>query len=674
MTWFDVKVWASDKIAILSKQDGNFGFFQDKSDVRKLVDPVETSRTAWVKHWINAFPGNAWGTEAQCRTHQHLVVPETRNTWVERDLIPSMPPGSIYEGVEIGACHCHPKVMFPSNVRMKYLDMASDNSEFASHCFLVPGCQKPDTIDDPKFLAKVKNESFDVLLAAHLLEHVHDVLGTLRDWLRVVRPGGLVFVAVPDLCDPKFPFGDRFRLVAKPEHFAHELDRRDRTKTNFETHAAEAAVSLAGVEFLRETLGLPPFNRISHETPPDVNADDVYEVPLGLSPLKIASGQEINRQHPHNVHLHLWSVATMKGMLEAAVPLFAKDGIQFSIQSVVAGGRTQANMQEIRVTLRREANVDAVQQSRAAWEQHWQQDFPGKAWGTEPRCRVHQPGIVPESRKEWVKRELQPWMSEGTVFEGVEIGACQLKVEFPSNVLMKYLDMASDENTLASQCFLTTGSQLPDIIDDAEVLSRVADGKFDLLIAAHVLEHMQNVLGTLRHWLRVVRPGGWVFLAVPDPCDPKFPFGDRFRLAAKPQHFVDEFEHKEKSKVNFPMHAAEAAMSMAATDFLREAVGLPPLDRTKHEMPPNIDADGVYEMPLGLSPTQIDSGQKMNMQHPHNVHVHVWSVATMREMLEAAVPLFARYGIKYSIQSVFAAGRTFVNMQEIRVTLRREAL
>mmetsp|Transcript_75758 Transcript_75758/g.134199 ORF Transcript_75758/g.134199 Transcript_75758/m.134199 type:complete len:377 (-) Transcript_75758:125-1255(-) len=356
MTWFDVKVWASDKIAILSKQDGNFGFFQDKSDVRKLVDPVETSRTAWVKHWINAFPGNAWGTEAQCRTHQHLVVPETRNTWVERDLIPSMPPGSIYEGVEIGACHCHPKVMFPSNVRMKYLDMASD------------------------------------------------------------------------------------------------------------------------------------------------------------------------------------------------------------------------------------------------------------------------------------------------------------------------------ENTLASQCFLTTGSQLPDIIDDAEVLSRVADGKFDLLIAAHVLEHMQNVLGTLRHWLRVVRPGGWVFLAVPDPCDPKFPFGDRFRLAAKPQHFVDEFEHKEKSKVNFPMHAAEAAMSMAATDFLREAVGLPPLDRTKHEMPPNIDADGVYEMPLGLSPTQIDSGQKMNMQHPHNVHVHVWSVATMREMLEAAVPLFARYGIKYSIQSVFAAGRTFVNMQEIRVTLRREAL
>ena len=54
-----------------------------------------------------------------------------------------------------------------------------------------------------------------------------------------------------------------------------------------------------------------------------------------------------------------------------------------------------------------------------------------------------------------------------------------------------------------------------DHVDDAEALSSINDGSQDFVIASHVLEHMENPLLALRHWLRVVRTGGMLYLAVP---------------------------------------------------------------------------------------------------------------------------------------------------------------
>ena len=45
-----------------------------------------------------------------------------------------------------------------------------------------------------------------------------------------------------------------------------------------------------------------------------------------------------------------------------------------------------------------------------------------------------------------------------------------------------------------------------------------ADGSFDRLIAAHVLEHLPRPHEVLREWARVVKPGG--VLSVVLPCDP----------------------------------------------------------------------------------------------------------------------------------------------------------
>lgn len=42
------------------------------------------------------------------------------------------------------------------------------------------------------------------------------------------------------------------------------------------------------------------------------------------------------------------------------------------------------------------------------------------------------------------------------------------------------------------------------------------DNTFDFLYASHVLEHFKAPVAVLKEWLRVVKPGGYVYFAVPD--------------------------------------------------------------------------------------------------------------------------------------------------------------
>ena len=51
---------------------------------------------------------------------------------------------------------------------------------------------------DAQFLIDVKDESYDFLMASHSLEHMVDVTESLRNWLRIVKPGGYQIITVPD--------------------------------------------------------------------------------------------------------------------------------------------------------------------------------------------------------------------------------------------------------------------------------------------------------------------------------------------------------------------------------------------------------------------------------------------------------------------------------------------
>jgi SAM-dependent methyltransferase len=68
---------------------------------------------------------------------------------------------------------------------------------------------------DAQYLASVPNETFDFVHSSHCLEHMVDVYEAMRNWIRVLKPGGYLIVTIPeeDLYEQKV-FPSRFN----PDH------------------------------------------------------------------------------------------------------------------------------------------------------------------------------------------------------------------------------------------------------------------------------------------------------------------------------------------------------------------------------------------------------------------------------------------------------------------------
>lgn len=72
-----------------------------------------------------------------------------------------------------------------------------------------------------------------------------------------------------------------------------------------------------------------------------------------------------------------------------------------------------------------------------------------------------------------------------------------------------------------SDCLkVDSGSVRPwDIADgDAQHMPGVPDAHYDFVYSSHCLEHMRSVEETLANWVRILKPGGWLYLVVPDYC------------------------------------------------------------------------------------------------------------------------------------------------------------
>mmetsp|Transcript_30796 Transcript_30796/g.88458 ORF Transcript_30796/g.88458 Transcript_30796/m.88458 type:complete len:347 (+) Transcript_30796:367-1407(+) len=323
-----------------------------------------------------------------------------------------------------------------------------------------------------------------------------------------------------------------------------------------------------------------------------------------------------------------------------------------------------------------EQPLDEVGEARLRWEEHWKETFPGRQWGWEPRCAEAQMSISPEVlRSLWVEKKIAVIFGTGASapsLRGLEIGACQLPVTFPPNVQMRYLDMFDNTATLRSQCFLKDGARLPDIVDDAQLLKKIQNATFDIVLAAHVLEHMPNVLGAIFNWLRILRTGGLAFVVLPDLCDLKHPFGERFRMVARPSHFVDEFRRAGAADEHFMDHCREMGVAVSTIDLLRAWSGMGPFVDIfgQNKLPELVDTKEV-KVPLSMDPAQVNLHSDTFAKRPHNVHLHLWTVKSVRSMLQAALPLFAEQGVHFRIADVHSAGRTWLNMQELRVTLQR---
>lgn len=51
---------------------------------------------------------------------------------------------------------------------------------------------------------------------------------------------------------------------------------------------------------------------------------------------------------------------------------------------------------------------------------------------------------------------------------------------------------------------------------DAQFLESIPDGSYQALYSSHCLEHLRDIPVALSNWRRVVRPGGFLYIVVPD--------------------------------------------------------------------------------------------------------------------------------------------------------------
>jgi SAM-dependent methyltransferase len=100
-------------------------------------------------------------------------------------------------GIEIGALHNPFPV--PAAARVSYVDrlgtseLRDEYPELADHPLV-----KVDVVDDGETLRKVEDASLDFVIASHFLEHCEDPIRALKAHLRVLRPGGVLLLALPD--------------------------------------------------------------------------------------------------------------------------------------------------------------------------------------------------------------------------------------------------------------------------------------------------------------------------------------------------------------------------------------------------------------------------------------------------------------------------------------------
>lgn len=101
------------------------------------------------------------------------------------------------EGLELGALH-NPFPL-PRGASARYVDrlttpqLREEYPELAGLPLV-----EVDVVDDGETLATIAEQSVDFVVASHFLEHTEDPIGALRAQLRVVRPGGVVLLALPD--------------------------------------------------------------------------------------------------------------------------------------------------------------------------------------------------------------------------------------------------------------------------------------------------------------------------------------------------------------------------------------------------------------------------------------------------------------------------------------------
>ena len=121
------------------------------------------------------------------------------------------------EGIEVGPLNAPLEV--PAGVKVHYIDRMSV-AELRTHYPELAGVNliDVDIIDDGETLAGTQDNSWDFVIANHMIEHCQNPIGALENFLRVVKPEGIVYMGVPD----KRHTFDRDRPLTSLDHLIRD--------------------------------------------------------------------------------------------------------------------------------------------------------------------------------------------------------------------------------------------------------------------------------------------------------------------------------------------------------------------------------------------------------------------------------------------------------------------
>ena len=124
------------------------------------------------------------------------------------------------EGLEIGALHL--PLETPRKAHVRYVDRMSVEDLRAEYAELEEWDLTPvDVIDNGELLSTIPEGSQDFIVANHFLEHCEDPIRTIETHLAKLRPGGVLFYAVPD---KRYTFDSR-RPPTPLEHMVADHER-----------------------------------------------------------------------------------------------------------------------------------------------------------------------------------------------------------------------------------------------------------------------------------------------------------------------------------------------------------------------------------------------------------------------------------------------------------------
>jgi SAM-dependent methyltransferase len=136
-------------------------------------------------------------------------------------------------GVEVGALH-RPLIVSRWKTLVTYVDRISEDELRRHYPELNQLNLTPiDVVDNGELLSNFTPRSLDFIIANHFLEHCQNPLGTLRAHLEKLRPGGILYYAIPD---KRFTF-DSNRPLTPLDHFIS--DDQDQGKASRASHYEE---------------------------------------------------------------------------------------------------------------------------------------------------------------------------------------------------------------------------------------------------------------------------------------------------------------------------------------------------------------------------------------------------------------------------------------------------